>query len=137
MDNSTRRTLAVITEIIAGAFLGVIVAYLVGIALGGNVPAPSEGFGDIVLVLVAVAIVYPIAVAAGVWLTGKRVYQRPGSYWMALLGAFGGVLITVILAPMGVATIPALLQGLFIALPPILSALAFTRSASRREKGAA
>jgi hypothetical protein len=134
MDKGTRRTLAVITEIVAGAFLGLLAAALVGIIIGRTIAPASEGFGDIILAVGGAALASLLAASGGVTYVGRGVFKQMGSFWMALLGAVIGAVIVFILLPLGLANNSTLVQIAFITLPSIFSALVFTWSARRRER---
>src|SRR5688572_23961203 len=127
MDNGTRRALAVITETVAGAFLG-------GIVTGAALSGAGEGFGDVVSAIFAAALAFLLAASGGVTYVGRSVFKQPGSFWLALAGAVAGAVLTLILAPLGLANNSTLLMITFIALSAIFSALAFTWSAKRHEK---
>jgi hypothetical protein len=134
MDSGTRRTLAVIAEIVAGAFLGLLAAAVVGIVIGRTISPVTEGFGDIIIAVGGAALASLLAASGGVTYVGRNVFKQPGSFWMALLGAIAGAVIVMILLPLGLASYPSLVRIAFIALPSIFSALVFTWSARRRER---
>ena len=62
---------------------------------------------------------------------GRYLMQQRGAWWAALAGAVIGAIIAIALAPLGLANIPALLNGVYFALTAILGAAAFGWSASR------
>jgi hypothetical protein len=122
--NITHRT-AIILEILAGAlggFLTGVLAAFVGRAL---LAPQASGFGDLVGVVLGSIAGYLIGVVAGVVLAG-RLLGQPGSPWRAALGSLAGAVVAALLAALlGLNQSPEVLQGVFVALPPIVAALAF------------
>jgi hypothetical protein len=122
--NITRRT-AIIIEILGGALGGALIGVPFAL-VGGQLGALQEnGFGDLVGVLLGALLGYPLGVTAGVSFAGRRLQQQ-GSPWRTLLGSFvGGGLALLLAALLGLNQSPAVLQGLFVVLPPLLATLAF------------
>jgi sulfite exporter TauE/SafE len=130
MKNTPFNWFLFLGEILAGALIGAIFAYVGGQIAGyfGN-RAPSSGFEDIAGVILTLIITYPLGVAAGNTLFNLG-FRRPPSFWLALLGSAAGVAAVLALAePLRLNQNPTLLWIAWGLLPPIFAALTTHRRA--------
>lgn len=115
----TRSRLTMIGEVFAGMVGGLMLAAPVTAVL-----MPMLGFGE--SSLLAALLVYPIGVALGIWLIGRRVALN-GRLWHAVIGAYIPlIIIAMVAAPMQFQPIALFVAAIAI-LPPIFAALAFNR----------
>jgi hypothetical protein len=123
--------LVIAAQVVAACALGAIAAYA-GTLIGGLiVPAdPSGGFRDVVAQLAGLIVLYPIGLCAGLWAAGALL-GRPGSRWASLAGAYLGVGIGLLLAPLFVSGQAPLGWALLLALS-LLGALAGYHRVYRR-----
>lgn len=112
-------------EILAGALVGAIFAYLGGRIAGVvGVRNASSGFEDLASVVLTLIITYPLGVAAGNTLFNLG-FRRPASFVFALLGGIAGVAAVLGLAePLRLNQNTTLLWITWGIIPPVLATLA-------------
>jgi hypothetical protein len=115
--------LQILGGVAGGAAFGVVLAW-VGRTLGSGL---ANGWGDLAGVVVGGAVGYLIGIAPGIAIV-SRLRRLPGSAWLALgASLLMGALILAVTEPLRLNTNPSLLQVVFVVLPPIAAALAFSR----------
>ena len=119
-------------QALAGCVVGLVCAFLAGLAGAALFKGSSSGFGDLIAGILGALIGYTIGVSIGVYLLGRRLNGR-GSYWMALLGSVVGAALVLLAAePLRLNVNPTLLQGILVASAPLFATLIFTMSAKVR-----
>jgi hypothetical protein len=133
MNLKNRSWLPPLAEIFGGLLLGAVIGVPLTFVIPMFIQPRSGSFDDVVGALAGLYFGYIIGVVIGVTLAGRWM-KHHGAWWMALIGAVAGALLAIGLASLGLANQPALVQVAYFGLTVILAVVAYTWSASRREK---
>jgi hypothetical protein len=123
-----------IGEIFAGALVGGILAYLSGLIIGALGSRESDvGFDGLIRVLSALLIAYPVGVAIGTTIFNRQ-FRSKSSFWLALLGSVGGIVLVMVLAEPLKLNVNTNVMFIFLgSLPPLLAVI--TQRFRRRDGG--
>ena len=103
-------------EIIAGAFTGLVLGYVGGRIAAVSIVNANSGFNDLVAIITALFIAYPLGVTLGNYFF-NRCFRGQASFWLALLGSVVGAIWVFLMAyPLGVVV--------WASLPPVFAAVA-------------
>lgn len=115
--------LHLLAELIGGAVGALALGLALGF-LGARLFAGSSGgFGDLIGALAGMLLGCVLGASLGAYTVSRRL-GAGGAYWLALLGSVLGAALLLLLAePLRLNASPALLQGLFMIVPPLAAAL--------------